>query len=123
MSAIWQNKTTAGTGRVVPLNQRAFAALTFWARQLTNRNLTLRLPLHSAPGRNPNDCSSDNDREDCRIDDWHDGEAGYGHFGIEDLREAVEAISSTFVEGRVIETGSLQFSLHSASSSGAFRSN
>ena len=32
-----KDKTTAGTGRVVPLNQRALAALTFWAREFPNR--------------------------------------------------------------------------------------
>jgi integrase len=32
-----KDKTTAGTGRLVPLNQRALAALTFWAQQFPNR--------------------------------------------------------------------------------------
>src|SRR5579864_137295 len=32
-----KDKTAAGTGRVVPLNQRATAVLTFWAQQFPNR--------------------------------------------------------------------------------------
>src|SRR5262249_770394 len=33
-----KDKTTAGTGRLVPLNQRALAALTFWAQQFPSRS-------------------------------------------------------------------------------------
>ena len=32
-----KDKTAAGTGRTVPLNQRAIAALTFWSQQFPNR--------------------------------------------------------------------------------------
>jgi hypothetical protein len=38
--------------------------------------------------------------------------ARYGHFGIAELRGAVEAISSNVAAGNVLRAGSLQFSLH-----------
>jgi len=38
---IGKDKTAAGTGRTVPLNQRAFEVLKFWAQQFPNR-----LPQH-----------------------------------------------------------------------------
>jgi len=49
--------------------------------------------------------------------------ARYGHFGIEELRGAVEAITSNGAEASVFWEGSLQFSLHSATNSGSQRAN
>ena len=47
----------------------------------------------------------------------------YGHFGIEELRGAVEAISSNGSEASVFGVESLQFSLHSTTNSGSQRAN
>jgi integrase len=49
--------------------------------------------------------------------------ARYGHFGIEELRGAVEAISSNPASGSVFGADSLQFSLQSEGTSGGRRSN
>jgi Phage integrase family len=49
--------------------------------------------------------------------------ARYGHFGIEELRGAVEAISSNVTDGTVLRAGSLQFSLHSEPNPGRQRAN
>jgi len=48
--------------------------------------------------------------------------ARYGHFGIEELRGAVEAISSGLDE-KVFGAGSLQLSLHSQANRGGDRAN
>ena len=49
--------------------------------------------------------------------------ARYGHFGIEELRGAVEGISSNVADGSVFEGGSLQFSLHPGASPDSRRAN
>jgi integrase len=49
--------------------------------------------------------------------------ARYGHFGIEELRGAVEAISSNGPEASVFGAESLQFSLHPAANSDSQRAN
>jgi len=49
--------------------------------------------------------------------------ARYGHFGIEELRGAVEAISSSGTDGSIFGAGSLQFSLHSEDNSSSQRAN
>ena len=49
--------------------------------------------------------------------------ARYGHFGIEELRGAVEAISSNVADGGFLKPGSLQFSLHSEANYGSHRAN
>jgi integrase len=49
--------------------------------------------------------------------------ARYGHFGIEELRGAVEAISSNSADAGVFGAGSLQFSLQSAANSSGQRAN
>lgn len=211
-----KDKTTAGTGRVVPLNQRALAALTFWAQQFPNRspehyvfpmekcsragttdkfgftgnfvyNTDPRKPIgdlkeawEGAKRRTRRHCPK------CRTGLLADGEmppmgyvcveckfetrelpagllgvrfhdlrhsavsrmiaarvplpiiakivgwapgtmakmaAKYGHFGIEELRGAVEAISSNVANASVFGAASLQFSLHSERDSGSDHAN
>jgi len=209
-----KDKTTAGTGRVIPLNQRALAALTFWAQQFPNRkpehyvfplekcsqagtkdsfgfngNLlydtdptqpigSVKEAWESAKRRTRRHCSNCKagilaDKEkpemgyacaECKFETkalsdglvsvrfhdlrhtaisrmiaarvplpiiakivgWASGTlakmaARYGHFGIEELRGAVEAISAA--DGGDLRAGSLQFSLHSEANSGSHRAN
>jgi hypothetical protein len=64
----------------------------------------------------------------ARIVGWSAGTmakmaARYGHFGIEDLRGAVEAIGRNPVETVKARTGSLEFSLDSDSATGDGRAN
>jgi integrase len=207
-----KDKTKAGTGRTVPLNQRAIAALTFWAQQFPNRkpeHYVFPLEKCNATGReetfgfsgavvyetDPTQPIGDikeawegakrRTRRHCancesglltdkpkpetgyacigckaevqdlpaglvsvrfhdlrhsavsrmiaarvplpiiaKIVGWTTGTmakmaARYGHFGIEELRLAVEAISSNGAEASVFGARSLQFSLQSeANSSG-----
>jgi integrase len=210
-----KDKTTAGTGRAVPLNQRAFATLTFWAQQFPNRSPEHYVfPLEKCSGAGTKDsfgftgslvydtdpeqpigdvkeawegakrrtrrhCPScktgilaDKDMSktghtcvDCKFETkelsaglmgvrfhdlrhsavsrmitarvplpiiakivgWTPGTmakmaARYGHFGIEELRGAVEAISSN-TGGSILQEGSLQSSLHSEANSGRQRAN
>jgi integrase len=210
------DKTKAGTGRTVPLNQRAIAALTFWAQQFPNRkpehfvfpfekcsqagtkdsfgftgevvydtNPTqaigdVKEAWEGAKRRTQRHCPqckmgilADKPKPekgyaciDCRCEvpelpvgltsvrfhdlrhtavsrmiaarvplpiiakivGWTAGTmakmaARYGHFGIEELRGAVEAISSNSSEASVFRAGSLQFSLHSEANSGSQRAN
>ena len=209
-----QDKTPAGTGRVIPLNQRALATLTFWAQQFPNRSPEHYVfPLEKCTGAGtkgsfgftgtlvydthptqpigdvkeawegakrrtrrhcPNcktgiladqsqlkmgcaciECKFETQElpaglmavrfHDLRhsavsrmiaarvplpiiakIVGWSAGTmakmaARYGHFGIEELRGAVEAISKN--AGSVFGAKSLQFSLQSEASSGSDRAN
>jgi integrase len=211
-----RDKTSAGTGRVVPLNQRALGALTFWAQQFPNRSpehyvfalekstgagtkgsfgFTGSLVYDTDPTQPIGDvkeawegakrrtrrhcpnCTTGILAEkekpetgygcvECRFETrelpaglvpvrfhdlrhsavsrmitarvplpiiakivgWAPGTmakmaARYGHFGIEELRGAVEAISSNVADRTVFRTGSLQFSLHSEANSGDHRAN
>ena len=211
-----KDKTAAGTGRVVPLNQRAIAALTFWAQQFPKRMLEHYVfPLEKcsragnkdsfgftgdvvydtdptqpigdvkeawerAKRRTRRHCPNCKtgilaDKEkpgegyacvECKFETqelpeglvavrFHDLRhsavsrmiaarvplpiiakivgwtastmakmaARYGHFGIEELRGAVEAISSNGTYGSVFGAGSLQFSLHSEANSNSQRAN
>lgn len=207
-----KDKTTAGTGRVVPLNQRALTALTFWAQQFPDRSLEYYVfPLEKCTGagtkgsfgftgnliydtdpsqpigdvkeawegakkRTQRHCPNCKtgilaDKEkpkmghtcvDCKFETqelsaglmgvrfhdlrhsavsrmiaarvplpiiakivgWAPGTmakmaARYGHFGIEELRRAVEAISSNIADGSVLRAGSLQLSLQSEGTPGS----
>ena len=49
--------------------------------------------------------------------------ARYGHFGVEELRAAVESISSDPTQGSIFGSGSLQLSLHSDPDPGRCRGN
>jgi integrase len=52
-----RDKTAAGTGRKIPLNQRAIYTLAFWAQEFANRQsshfvfLSERYDLHGSKGR------------------------------------------------------------------------
>lgn len=209
------DKTKAGTGRVVPLNQRATAALTFWAQQFPDRrpgHYVFPLEKCNATGRedtfgftgavvyetDPSQPIGDikeawegakkRTRRHCphcdgiladkpkpetgytcieckaevedlpaglvsvrfhdlrhtavtrmidagvplpkiaKIVGWTAGTmakmaARYGHFGIEELRGAVEAISRNGAEPGVFGAESLQFSLQSEANSSSQRAN
>lgn len=211
-----KDKTAAGSGRTVPLNQRAIAALTFWAQQFPNRLPEhCVFPLEKAGGSGAMETfgfssgvSYDTDpmqpfgtikeaweeakrrtRRHCpncksgiladkpepeqgyaciecrfqtpelpkglvgvrfhdlrhtavsrmiaarvplpiiaKIVGWTAGTmakmaARYGHFGMQELRGAVEAISSNPASGSVFGAESLQFSLQSEGTSGGRRAN
>jgi integrase len=211
-----KDKTRAGTGRTVPLNQRAVAVLTFWAQQFPNRKpehyvfplekcsqagakdsfgFTGNVVFDTDPTQPIGDVkeawegAKKRTRRHCpqcrtgiladkqkpetgyacidykaelkelpagltsvrfhdlrhtavsrmiaariplpiiaKIVGWTAGTmakmaARYGHFGIEELRGAVEAISSNGPEASVFGVESLQFSLHSAANSGSLRAN
>ena len=210
------DKTRAGTGRTVPLNHRAIAALTFWAQQFPNRKPEhfvfpfekcsqagikdsfgftgdivydtdptqpigdVKEAWEGAKRRTQRHCpicktgllaDKQKPAKGCRclsceceteklpaglvavrfhdlrhtavsrmiaariplpiiakIVGWTAGTmakmaARYGHFGIEELRGAVEASSSNGSEASVFGTESLQFSLHSLANSCSQRAN
>jgi integrase len=211
-----RDKTIAGTGRVVPVNQRALGALTFWAQQFPNRIPEHYVfPLEKCNGagtkgrfgftgsmvydtdatqpigdvkeawegakkrtrRHCPNCKTGilGEKEkaktgygciECKFETqelpaglvavrfhdlrhsavsrmiaarvplpiiakivgWAPGTmakmaARYGHFGIEELRGAVEAISSNVAERSAFRARSLQFSLHSEPTSDSHHAN